>query len=637
MTIFAQKLSTLVETVRLGASGPIHAMAAAMAQSAGRQVVSIGSGGSAIAAEYFARCRSTLTHGTTVVSTPMEYVLSREDQTDHDVWLFSAGASNPDAAGALQAALSSAAANIVLVTVNEGGLTAVRAAQSDRSTVIAVPVADPKDGFLATHSLVAMVTCLLAASESLADHGRQADVVEQLADAIETIPIADPAGGAFRPSDTVLVLHDPLCRTVATLIETSLWETAIAPVQRVDFRNFAHGRHVWAARHPERTFIVAFTSAASREIWGSIRDALPVTVRSASFDLGHSGRFRTALSIAEGLEMVRVIGDIAGVDPGRPGHGAFAETIYGDPGLERLAHRLDPSVRHKLAAVALRDDPFCGDETADSARAKWKVSLSRARIGGIVLDYDGTVVATDVRLAPPAKEVILELTRLADAGLAIGFATGRGGSAGTALRAALPRRLHSSMIIGYYNGGHIRPLNVDIDHDRPEEDREISSVADWIEAQELLKAGASLKRGSVQLSISHADLTSPATFRMSIESCPLVKRGAVKVLSSHHSFDLIPMGTSKSAVTAMIRAAAPHGAEVLAIGDSGEPGGNDAELLAQSPSISVDGVCGRLDGCWSLFGATASGPVALVRILRALRIDSGQARLDIESLTLNNE
>ena len=124
------------------------------------------------------------------------------------------------------------------------------------------------------------------------------------------------AGTAFRPGDTVIVLHDPLCRTIATLLETSLWEAAIAPVQRADFRNFAHGRHVWAARHPESMFVVAITTAASRRIWSSVRCALPPNVRGIDLDLGHAGRFRTAVSIAEGLEIVRRLGDLAGIDPG---------------------------------------------------------------------------------------------------------------------------------------------------------------------------------------------------------------------------------------------------------------------------------------------------------------------------------
>ena len=73
-------------------------------------------------------------------------------------------------------------------------------------------------------------------------------------------------------------------------------------------------------------------------------------------------------------------------------------------------------------------------------------------------------------------------------------------------------------------------------------------------------------------------------------------------------------------------------AQVLAIGDSGEPGGNDNELLAAPPSVSVDGVCGHLGGSWSFFGRSPSGPAALLRILRALRVENGHGRLDLDTL-----
>jgi hypothetical protein len=517
--------------------------------------------------------------------------------------------------------------------VNARGATAVNAAQNDRARVIVAPVAERKDGFLATHSLVAMATCMLAAADVVARRLGETDIIGRLTAEVERIAVSPSIPALdYKPGDTVVVLHDPQCRTLATLIETSLWETAIASVQRADFRNFAHGRHVWAARHPDSMFVIALTTAASRDIWASIRVALPPSIRSIATDLGHAGRFRSAVSIAEGLEIVRKLGEAAGIDPGKPGHGEFAGAIYDDSGLSDLAHKLAPAVRHKLDAVQLHDDPTCPLTAAAAAREQWIDVVSGALIGGIVLDYDGTVVTTKARLDPPAFEVITELTRLADAGIAIGFATGRGGSAGVALRKALPERLHPTITIGYYNGSHIRTLDVDIEKDQPPADPELVELADWIEGRGLLIPGISLKRGRAQITIRYSELPAPATFVTSITAFPAIADGRIKVLSSHHSFDFVPAGTSKTTVTTRMREALGGGGQVLAIGDSGELGGNDAELLGQPPSVSVDGVCGHLEGSWSLFGRSSSGPEALLRILRALRFESGHARLDFNSL-----
>jgi fructoselysine-6-P-deglycase FrlB-like protein len=633
MTIFAEKLATLTATVRMGADGPIDAVASALRDGAGRPAVAIGSGGSAIMAEFFARCRSTLGLGPTIVQTPMEFVLAQDGWTDFDTWLFSAGADNPDVAGALTTALGSGAANIRLLTVNAHGATAIAAAKHDRVQVMVAPVADRKDGFLATHSLVAMVTCMLAASDTVAKLSAGTEAVERYAQEIERVTCATgPGADAFRDGDTVVLLHDPQCRTLATLIETSLWETGIAPVQRSDFRNFAHGRHVWAARHPDTMFVLAVTSAASREIWDGIRSALPEKVRIAEVDLGQAGRFRTAVSVVEGLMTILLMGDTTSTDPGRPGHGEFAGAIYGDPGLAELADRLDPAVRHKLRAVQRQDDPACPSTAAHLARSEWLGAISGACIGAIVLDYDGTVVTTEARLDPPTASLVDELTRLADSGIGIAFATGRGGSAGEALRAALPERLHPVVTVGYYNGGYIRPLSVDIESDPPTANPDLVALADWIEGQGLLKPGVSLKRGRIQITINHADVLALSGFAAAISSFPAIASGSIKIMSSHHSFDLLPSGTSKTSVSMRMRASIAEGAKVLAIGDSGEPGGNDIELLADPPSVSVDGVCGHLSGSWSLFGQSPSGPAALLRILRALRVENGHARLDLDSL-----
>ena len=157
MTIFDDKLSTLGLTVRLGANGPLEAMTSALLAGTGRPAVAIGSGGSAIMAEFFARCRTTLGHGVTIVQTPMEFVVSQDDWSDFDIWLFSAGADNPDIAGAFTAALGSAAKTVRLLTVNSQGATSLAAVGYDRAQVIVVPVAERKDGFLATHSLACLI------------------------------------------------------------------------------------------------------------------------------------------------------------------------------------------------------------------------------------------------------------------------------------------------------------------------------------------------------------------------------------------------------------------------------------------------------------------------------------------------
>ncbi|UVO52018.1 hypothetical protein M0208_16420 [Sphingomonas sp. SUN019] len=642
MTIFSDKLSRLHETITLVSGCGNGELAHALQEGRDRTVIGVGSGGSAVAAEFLARCRATLGFERTVVMTPMELVLSGESCRGCEIWLFSAGADNPDVAAAYRTATQSGAVAVRLVTVSQSGATAVAAAASAKSCLYVLPVADPKDGFLATHSMTAMITALLLACDALCERPSGNSLVDAFAQTARELlapdSIAANAMLGFRTGDTLLLLCDPRVRTIAVLVETSLWETGIAPVQRTDFRNFAHGRHVWAAKYPDQMFILALTAAESRAVWRPIAEALPTGLRAGEVDFGAAGRFRCAVGVLQGLHIVRSLGDAAGIDPGKPGRGEFAKAIYDDASLDRLSMELSGAARHKLKAREAHD-PLDDEGACVCMTARERIErLREARFRGVVLDYDGTIVTTQARLERPDPLLIEELVRLVDGGMILGIATGRGGSVGDMLREALPERVHASVTVGYYNGGHLRMLDVNIDEDQPRQDADILGVADWIEAEGLLSAGRSVKRGRVQLALNQAHLAEPARFAERIRACPEVADGRVKVLRSHHSFDLVPQRSSKLAVVkAVVARAGDPSAKVIGIGDSGSPLGNDHELLSGAYGISVDSVCGSLNGCWTFFGDTLTGPAAVSTMLQAMRVEDSHGTFDIDRINSTDE
>lgn len=639
MTIYAEKLRQLPETVKLAQCGPVAELADALRNGRGRVAVAIGSGGSAVTAEYLARCRSTLSLGTTVVQTPMEYVLSAEDWPNSEVWLFSAGASNPDIAAAFETAVRMNAEVIHLITTRADGTTAIAAAANEQSHVYVVPVADAKDGFIATHSMTAMIAALLYASDRLTEKPLASDLTQAFVRAAQVS--LDPSGniGAavrdFKHGDTLIVVHDPQARAVATLLETSLWETGIAPVQCADFRNFAHGRHVWAAKYPDSMFVLSVTTTESRNISAALFEALP-SIGFGIADVGYGGRFQIAVAILVGLRFIEVLGKITEIDPGRPGRGPFAETIYDHDGLKILARQLTHSVRHKLKAVLLHDSLGQEAHSVCLMSQKRLTKFAKVRFRGLVLDYDGTIVSTQDRLAPPDSNLVDQLQRLLDDGVHIAIATGRGGSAGEMLRGVLPTRYHSRIVMGYYNGGHIRTLDTNIALDQPEQNPDILEIAEWIKAHDLLSADVVLKCGRVQLVVNHNDVPDHTCFLKSLLSCPVVAAEKVKVLSSHHSFDILPSATTKNLVVEFLTAmTGDSNASILAIGDSGSPIGNDFDLLSTEYGVSVDNVCGNLNNSWSLFGEVITGPQALLRVLEAIEVSEEGAAVDFASLELD--
>lgn len=641
--VFSGKLDSLPATLELLRGYDPAAMAGSIASGAGGHTIAIGSGGSAISAEYLARCRDTLGFGPTTVQTPMQVVVEQSDLIQSNVWLFSAGGDNSDAVAASQAAIDRKARSLTLVTRAPDGA-ATKLVKQSGGTVHLVPVADPKDGYLATHSLLAtMVAILLACDVVSRDPHGLSHLLDQLA--VRLTNMRDVRIQASRRADfttvrfgdTIVAATDPLLRPTSVLLDTSLWEASLCHVQSTDLRNLAHGRHAWLHHRGGDTFVLALTGDDTRGTWTSIEGRLPPALRRMEIGYGTCGRLDNVFAIIDGLGIIEAIGSAVCVDPGKPGIGEFGRLIYEDRSLTALADALPPRVRHKRTAMAIADNrDHAGDPLHMIGRDRLE-ALAGADIGGVVFDYDGTIVTTAGRWSVPDTEIVDELVRLHGAGLRMGFATGRGGSAGEALRKILPADILPSILIGYYNGGHLRTADVNIDQDPAVADAGISETAAWLEGRADLFAASRFNYREVQITVDMDTLLHPYRFAADLQDCKPFASGRVRILASGHSYDIIPRVSSKLVVVEAVRSSLPVGCEVLCFGDSGSRFGNDYALLSHPFGISVGDVCGAATGCWSLFGAHPTGPEALLRILRALLpSDTGRFRLDISSLGLNS-
>lgn len=644
MNRLSTKIDALPGTVELVLQAQLAELESAVGRSGSRDAVAVGSGGSAIAATYFARCRETLFGKSTSVATAMELVVEAGDLSNSDVWFFSAAADNPDIVAAVDAARIRGAASTNMLTRNPDGAAARRLSSRGMASVHIVPVADAKDGFLATHSMIATSAALLLACDAVSPDpigSSLRSAYKAGIDAAVSVSARRAAAEAFaglEPDDVLIILHDPQAAAIANLIETSVWEASICAVQRTDFRNFAHGRHSWLHHRAERSFVLALTGTETQDSWSRIEAFLPAQIRRIAYDFGDCGRFRTAVGLVEGLVLIEAMGAAVGIDPGKPGVGDFGRAIYDDDALPALAAKLRAPVRQKRAALLARDDP---DQTTGSACGGDESHMERlaaAPIGAIVLDYDGTVVTTEGRFEPPEQSLLEEIVRLHDNGVAIGFATGRGGSAGEMLRPALPARVHSSILMGYYNGGYLQPLEVNLEEAPAPSDPAIEETAAWLTRhQGLLRSGAAWKNSGVQITIRLADIQEEDHFLSELRQCGPVASGDVKLARSGHSLDVILSSTTKLAVVEELKRRLQDDSAILCVGDSGARGGNDNELLSHGHGVSVGTVCGRLDGCWSLFGHEATGPDALLRLLRALQpAGPGLVRLNTAALALDS-
>jgi hydroxymethylpyrimidine pyrophosphatase-like HAD family hydrolase len=642
MNIFSSKIDGLIGTIGACVEADLTSLKQALDQGLAFPAYAIGSGGSLSSASYFQRCRQTLSGKFTHVCTPLEFILLTEDLVDAQVWLFSAHGQNPDVLGALHASASRQAKAIQIVTASAKSAL-VEAASAYRNAFLhIIPVNDPKDGFLATHSLVGTIVSLLRASASSSPDLNLAEVDASI--------IRDSGRklspqwrselqkhfASLKPSDTLLLLSDPRLSPGAVTIETSVWETALCAVQRTDLRNFAHGRHVWLQHRARDTLILSMTGTETAVIWEEIENLVSPNLRRLNFAYGNCGRFQNMLATIDALLFVEAMGKARDLDPARPGHIPTAKNIYQSSSIERLSRRLTPPVLQKQSVAALSDNPDAYNVDIISEGEEFHARLCSAKFGGMLLDYDGTLVVTERRFAPPEPRIVAELERLLNGGIRIAFATGRGGSAGEALREVISPRHHAEVLIGYYNGAHIRLLSDDLRLSPIARHPDLNPALAWIGDQQnyfSTNQSEAIKHSGIQITILKDKLNDSESFFASLRNYFAANR-KLKLLESQHTIDICLSTTCKTNVMrTMTERLTESNLAILCVGDSGSASGNDYALLGSPYGVSVHQVCGRPSVCWSLFGSTLTGPDALLRILEAMRLDeAGGARLALDGL-----
>mgnify|MGYP000089820240 CR=1 FL=1 len=639
--IFSDKLDRLVSTIDLLENEDLVRLALAIKSGENKIVFAIGSGGSVGSTLFLKRCRDTAQYEPTIVQTPLEFTLGLENLADAQVWIFSARGKNPDVIASLQTALTRRADEIHIVTsALESPLTSL-SSQATNVTIHYLPVFEAKDGFLATHSLMSAVTGILYAFDRLfapefEKSGRIefGNSVKEVLTKRQQLPIIKPAW-EIAPESVLVILADPRLLAAATVIETSLWETAICQVQVTDFRNFAHGRHVLLQHRLDNTFILALTGAETDCIWQELRAALPVSVQVVQKSYGACTRFDSATAILDALVVVEQLGFKRGVDPAKPDPGPFAKQIYEGTSLIEVNKLLTEPVRQKYVAIQKANNHI-----TDQPRAIWEDyeevcnRFSETSFAGIILDYDGTVVTAKGRFQPPKKDVQDVLVYLLKNNVPVAFATGRGGSAGDMLRRIIPPRYHDDVLVGYYNGAFIRSLAVKIDEIPMKEVAAIEEAYLWLSEHSEWAETKPRNSRNLQITIKKCLVSDTARFCKDFKEFNDARCAPLKLVESGHSFDICLVGTCKTAVEKKLAQSSVHlKPNFLCVGDSGSRNGNDYVMLGGRFGVSVCDVCDRRDAGWSFFGVELTGPPALVKILAALQPqEKGLIKLDLKKM-----
>jgi hypothetical protein len=318
------------------------------------------------------------------------------------------------------------------------------------------------------------------------------------------------------------------------------------------------------------------------------------------------------------MQLIGQVSHAARLDPARPHVPEFGRALYRLNSQSKISTVTPDPVARKLIALGAPASTAIRDRYQRELE-RWTTMMSELQFGGLVLDYDGTVCTTENRFDAPDETIVKLLVSVIEWGTYLGFASGRGSSLHRELRNVIPEQLWSRVYVGMYNGALVIPLNADM----PDSRAPNPVLEDlWDRMRELVNEPSVLldrRAHQIQFQVARgAEISTRALAQLIREVAARTPSLEVKCVQSAHSIDVVEATTSKRAVVETI--GAHCSGAILCIGDQGQEGGNDFELLACHPAtLSVDRCSSDPTRCWNLGPPGERGPSVLRRYLRSLR------------------
>jgi hydroxymethylpyrimidine pyrophosphatase-like HAD family hydrolase/fructoselysine-6-P-deglycase FrlB-like protein len=638
---FATELANLSHTYSWALAEPIECLARWVRRAVKAPLAVVGSGGSYTSAVFASALHTLFAGRPAKTMTPLELVASPLHLADVTLLLLSGSGSNPDILACLDRVRASPPMRFGILCARRGSPLASAATCLGDESVHEHEPPSGRDGFLATNTLIA--TCVLltrAYASAWSNANPLPPTLAELAHPRVREPeFADDLEDRCRPlweRETTVVLHGYSSQSAAVDLESKFTEAALGHLQTADYRNFAHGRHHWFARHSAASGVFAIVAPEDRMMAERTLRLLPEDIPVVRLDLPHDGYCGALAGIAVGMHVVGLAGRARGMDPGRPTVPTFGRQLYHLGGL-RVPPSPEPGLTTEEAAAIERKAGYGVTTLAAQGRlGSWRSafsifrqSLQGSTFSAVIFDYDGTLCGAADRFTGPGTEIVQRLKELARAGVIIGIATGRGKSVRQDLRRVLPERsLWARVLVGYHNGGEIGWLS-DGTLPPPTDglDGTLQSLAKAMQADThlsgLVKLEAKLRQITLELS---AEADSDEVWEWAERLANRHADPGVTLVRSSHSIDALAPGVSKSLLVARVRKEITQrglGGQVLCIGDKGRKPGNDFALLEEPCSLSVDEVSSNPTTCWNLAGSSGRCVAATIVYLRSLRIGPG--------------
>ena len=604
----------------------------------------IGSGGSLTAAHALASFHQRFTGRIAAVATPLEAVGEPLDAAV-GTWLLSAGGGNVDILASAKALVGREPRQLTVLCGREDSPLAELCRVHPYTDLLLYPPPAGKDGFLATNSLLGFTT-LLARAYAV-EFGAPDEWESAVASLLPIMPAQSVASADWQAGTallwsrpTTLLLHGPSTRVGAIDMESKFTEAALGNLQLADYRNFAHGRHHWLAKRGDISAVLAFITDADRTLADRTLALIPADIPRARLSFSGNASATALAALLAALRIAGWAGVVREIDPGRPGVPEFGRKLYNLPLPRSAADAVDGLPPRALAAITRKAGVSPARLAAVGELDSWRSALdifrdrlSQATFAGVVFDYDGTIVDTRDRFRPPPVAMAAQLTRLAEAGVRLAIATGRGASVRRDLQACLPKALWGRVLVGYYNGAEIALLDDDAAPDGCDTPCGLlGPLSLALRAQPELARAARQTDRPYQITLEAVRVMAESRL-WDLAHQVILSTGVadIGVTRSSHSVDIVAAGVSKLNVVSRLReyvGAAP----LLTIGDRGRWPGNDYELLREPYALGVDEINADPLTCWNLAQPGQRGPTATLDYLSSLEACDGLLRFSPEAL-----
>ena len=630
------ELRQLGVTLGMAVKADIGGLKVAIAAASESSLFGVGSGGSYTTAALLCSLHEAYTGRVSRPSTPLELICNPTLASSSPVFLVSAEGKNPDIIEAVYRARQHSARTVHVLTNKQESPLTKKIDELTNVNVHCFPI-EKKDGYLATNSML-MNAILVARSyseledESFSVPGSISDLQLKGSTIDDWIGQADEFVAKAVTRSGVIVVYSPQLQAIATDLESKLSESAITYCQLADIRSFAHGRHLWCSRRPDDCAILAITEPTLDGLWQHMAGLIPKEIPILEMSLRGSRPWDLITGLVAQMHLVSRFASHMSLDPGKPKVEQFGRELYYSDLSEKIPSfvNIKKTEQSKLEVIGCK---WPSKPSSGGLRRKEKDFLrgvEQSSFKAAVFDYDGTLCSSQRKNEPPSEEILKKMIWLAERGILVGVASGRGRTIKEYFENLIPKNLWSNFVMGLYNSGAIVELGVDVE--RGKNVSEFLSHSSRI-IRELKSYGVPIEKiketQPFQLSVRFREgiSTSDMWFVLA-DAHRQAGLDVSRLVCSKHSIDVLGEGVGKYQLLSYIihkRRINPY--KIITFGDQGAWPGNDAALLEHRYSLSVDIPSRRMDRGWKLSPMHKRDIDATIWYLdKATITDSGELR-----------